>query len=176
MIFQEALSVPDDIKSRPSGLMAKAPELNRYSRPGFRHYSRPGFRHELATAIAMLQNGLPDLAAYLAAAHHGKVRLSIRSLPNETHPDNPDTRFARGVWDRDTMPGVSLGGKTDVPQTILDLSYMELGESETTGASWLARMTVLRDSQGIGPFRLTLMEALLRVADWRAGLSEGGVE
>ncbi len=49
-------------------------------------YSRKHFRHELATALAMLQAGLSPLAIYLAAAHHGKVRLSIRSLPNERHP------------------------------------------------------------------------------------------
>ena len=62
------------------------------------HYERKGFRHELASALAMLENGLPDLAAYLAAAHHGKVRLSIRSLPHEKSPDDPSKRFARGIW------------------------------------------------------------------------------
>jgi len=48
-------------------------------------YQRPGFRHELSSAIAMLLNGHSDLAAYLVAAHHGKVRLSIRSLPTKSN-------------------------------------------------------------------------------------------
>lgn len=47
-------------------------------------YRRRGFRHELASALAMLQAGMSDLAVYLVAAHHGKIRLSIRSLPTES--------------------------------------------------------------------------------------------
>ncbi len=46
---------------------------------------RRHFRHELASALAWLahHDGEPDsdLIAYLIAAHHGKVRLAIRSLP-----------------------------------------------------------------------------------------------
>ena len=45
---------------------------------------------------------------------------------------------------------------------------MELGENETTGPSWLSRMLTLRDDPGSGVFRLAFLEALLRVADWRA--------
>ncbi len=51
---------------------------------------RPGFRHELASALAWLQQyptaDDADLIAYLIAAHHGKVRMSIRSMPNEARP------------------------------------------------------------------------------------------
>src|SRR6266446_2227889 len=65
---------------------------------------RHGFRHELGSALAWLLNGPTDaverdLVAYLIAAHHGKVRLSIRSLPNEIgNPQKPDALFARGIW------------------------------------------------------------------------------
>ena len=76
-------------------------------------YKRPHFRHELASAlgvVTLLKAGqapkswadlapyLQNLALYLIAAHHGKVRLSIRSMPDEKTPDKPDVLFARGVW------------------------------------------------------------------------------
>ena len=51
-------------------------------------HARRFFRHELAGALAVLHPGSglfdalnePDLVAYLVAAHHGKVRLSVRSM------------------------------------------------------------------------------------------------
>jgi len=146
----------------PPGVWAKA--MGRMKK-----YNRPAFRHELASALAMLANGQPDLAAYLAAAHHGKVRLSIRSMPQEKAPcDNPAQLFARGIWDGDELPETALGGGTTLPASKLRLSYMALGDDEDTGPSWLARILALRDSPELGPFRLAFLEALLRVADWRA--------
>jgi len=130
-------------------------------------YGRIGFRHELASALAMTLHGLPDLAVYLAAAHHGKVRLSIRSLPKETRPQDPAIRFARGVWDGDTLPATELGGGVYLPETVLDLSLMEFGDGPS-GPSWLSRMLALRDDAELGPFRLAFLEALLRASDWRA--------
>lgn len=147
-------------------LWAKAPKMTSYK-------ERPGFRHELASALAMLEQGLPDLAAYLAASHHGKVRLSIRSLPHERHPDDPQRRFARGLWDGDELPAADLGGGLEIPATKLDLSFMELGEGPR-GPSWLGRTIVLRDE--LGSFRLAYLEALMRVADWRASAIEGGAK
>jgi len=147
------------------------------SKPKMKPYKRPGFRHELASAIAMLQNGQSNLEAYLVAAHHGKVRLSIRSLPHE-RPDDPEKRFARGVWEGDVLPRADLGGGIVTPETTLKLGYMELGENEETGSSWLTRMLKLREELGL--FRLAYLEALLRVADWRAsgkaGSSDNGGE
>jgi CRISPR-associated endonuclease/helicase Cas3 len=135
----------------------------------FKRYERRGFRHELASALAMMANRLPDLAVYLAAAHHGKVRLSIRSLPNEAKPSDPRIRFARGIWDGDILPECALGGGLKLPDTVLDLSSMELGDGPN-GPSWLARMLSLRDDPGIGPFRLAFLESLLRAADRRASM------
>lgn len=157
-VFQNAM--PDN---KPPGTWAK-------SAGKMKRYERPGFRHELASAIAILQNGLPNLVAYLAASHHGKVRLSIRSLPHEEHPTNKDKRFARGVWDGDILDNVELGGGKFSPKTELTLSYMELGDDEQTGPSWLARMLALRDD--LGPFKLAFLEALMRVADWRGSAGE----
>ena len=156
--FQSAIIDRDGGK-----LWAKAPKMTRYE-------ERPGFRHELASALAMLEHGLPDLDAYLAASHHGKVRLSIRSLPHERHPDETHKRFARGLWDGDELPAVDLGGGIEMPPTKIDLSFMELGEGPR-GLSWLARAIALRDE--LGPFRLAYLEALIRVADWRASADKG---
>ena len=133
---------------------------------------RHGFRHELGSALAWLLKGPAevaerDLIAYLIAAHHGKVRLSIRSLPEETgNPKQPDAVFARGIWQGDTLPAVPLGEFT-TPETTLDLSFMQMGEGPH-GASWLARMVALRDRIDLGPFRLAYLETLLRAADARA--------
>jgi CRISPR-associated endonuclease/helicase Cas3 len=132
--------------------------------------ARPHFRHELASALAALQAGLPDLAVYLAAAHHGKVRASIRSLPGERPPEGrPDARVARGILEGDVLPSTDLGSGVVMPDTALSLGVMELGESDA-GPSWVSRVLLLRER--LGPFRLAYLEALLRVADWRASQAE----
>jgi CRISPR-associated endonuclease/helicase Cas3 len=130
-------------------------------------YERKGFRHELASALAMLKHGIPDLAVYFAAAHHGKVRLSIRSMSHEQIPENSNIRFAGGIWDGDVLPEVDLGGGIKMQETVMDLSYIELGQGNK-GLSWVSRMTNLRDNENLGIFRLAFLESLLRIADWRA--------
>ena len=130
---------------------------------------RKYFRHELASALAWLQiQGRmakdADLVAYLIAAHHGKIRMSIRSLDKEKRPREPDRLFARGIWDGDILSHVEGILDQDVP---LDLSIMQMGEG-----SWLERMTGLRDKTALGPIRLGFMECILRIADWRASAKE----
>src|SRR5207244_7194535 len=56
---------------------------------GRARHARQGFRHELASALAWLAKGEGDdrdLVAFLLAAHHGKVRLSLRALPTDEGP------------------------------------------------------------------------------------------
>ncbi len=138
-----------------SDIWAKAPRMERYD--------RLGFRHELASALALLHTGHDDLAVYLAAAHHGKIRLSLRALPNETPPPE-GIRFARGIREGDILPPAD-----GLPEVVLSLACMELGDS-AEGASWAERMIGLLETWG--PFRLAFWEALVRLADWRASAEE----
>ncbi|MFN0084993.1 MAG: CRISPR-associated helicase Cas3' [Blastocatellia bacterium] len=135
------------------------------SNRGGRH-ARKHFRHELASALALLQTGASDLMVYLAACHHGKVRLSIRAMPGETKPETKDTLFARGLWQGDPLPPVDLGDGVITAEVQLDLATMLLGASTDGGRSWLERMIALRDELGI--FRLAFLECLIRAADVRA--------
>ncbi len=168
--FQAKIN-PEALKKFPNLSVGKAPkDAWRRDRLPERFLESDGrrkyFRHELVSGIIALQLGKHDLVAYLAAAHHGKVRLSIRSMPDEYVPPNKG-RFARGVWDEDKVPQTYLGDEVKLSDIILDLSYMDLGCSPK-GASWLSRMLSLRDSPDLGPFRLSYLEALVKAADERA--------
>jgi CRISPR-associated helicase Cas3 len=160
-VFQKALTA----KATPDFPLPD--ELHRWGKSGGRseRYARPGFRHELASALGMLALGHSDLSCYLAAAHHGKVRLSIRSLPNEK-PALNGRRFARGVWEGDSLPEVKLGGGVIAPAVTLSLAPMELGLSADGQPSWAER--VLNLLEHYGPYRLAYLEALLCAADRRA--------
>jgi len=133
--------------------------------------SRRHFRHELASMLTWLANGecneKHDLIAYLIAAHHGKVRMGLRALPDESSPKD-ERRFARGVWEGDRLPAFNLGNWS-IPETELRLSIMELGSGEQ-GPSWTERTQRLLSTHG--PFELAWLEALVRIADWRASRME----
>ncbi len=129
-------------------------------------HSRKRFRHELASALALLQTDASDLVVYLAACHHGKVRLSIRALPDENKPDEKDRRFARGIWQDEMLPATDLGDGVQKTAIKLDLEPMLLGASEDGKPSWLERMLNLRERLGV--FRLAYLECLIRAADVRA--------
>ncbi|MGJ3241645.1 MAG: type I-G CRISPR-associated helicase/endonuclease Cas3g [Opitutales bacterium] len=166
-VFQDMLKAAGEPPD-PHTLWAKAER-----RGGFPDTWRRGFRHELASALAWLGNHpecsalTTDLVAYLIATHHGKIRLSLRSMPGETEPKDPNRLFARGVWDGEELPPVDLPDGQTVGPTKLDLAVMRMGAS-SGGPSWLSRMLALRDDPALGPFRLAFLETLLRAADGRA--------
>jgi CRISPR-associated endonuclease/helicase Cas3 len=126
--------------------------------------SRKFFRHELASALAWLHEGRSDLGAFIIAAHHGKVRLSLRARPTEKAAPE-QRRFCNGVWDGDVLPATDLGDGVKTGEQKLSLALMELGGGGE-GPSWADRMLRLLDE--LGPFRLAWLETLVRVADWRA--------
>ena len=109
-----------------------------------------------------------DLIAYLIAAHHGKVRMSLRAVPEEQAPPQPERRYARGIWEGDSLPSIELPAEA-IPETTLRLDLMEFGEGDM-GPSWTDCVQRLLDAYG--PFRLAWLEALVRIADWRASKKE----
>ena len=131
----------------------------------------------LAAEIAALNVKQFNLLIYLVAAHHGKVRLSLRSSPDDLREDvpwpcPPETRQARGVREGDSLPDVALPGidftssQILAPAVTLHLDVMDLGLSSASGPSWRERTCALLATHG--PFRLAWYEAILRVADQRA--------
>jgi CRISPR-associated endonuclease/helicase Cas3 len=121
--------------------------------PKYKHFSfLKGYRHELASAIATARQGAPFLAQYLIAAHHGKVRESLRSPNGEFNP-----QILRGVkLGTDQLPQVQLGEET--------LSEVTLNYPEAT--SW--RKNVYRLLKQYGAFQLFYLETLIRNADVEA--------
>lgn len=155
-------------ENAPLGLLAKSGHGGGRMPAHRRH-----FRHELASALAWLAHhdneDACDLVAYIIAAHHGKVRLSIRSLPEEQPPKNwpEDTLIARGVLQGDVLPVIP---NLTTKETTLSLDLMRMGESPSGRPSWLARMIALRDQ--LGPYHLAYVEMMLRAADMRASAKE----
>ncbi len=147
---------------------------------------RPNMRHEAAAALAMWHRyrtggaSYPALAVYLAAAHHGKVRTVFRSLT-----DTGDDAF--GVPPQPTA--LTWNGQT----WPLDFSVVKDGaEGQWTAAGFVlegygwtglvadllgpwrqedkseAGVVPENEPRELGPFRLAYLEALVRIADWRA--------
>lgn len=164
--FQEMIvsGLAFDDPRRDQGPWAKSD-----GRPGRRN-QRAFFRHELASALAWLAAGNSDLGAFLIAAHHGKVRLSLRSRPGEEPPPGAPRRFANGVHDGDQLPETDLGAGVSMPAQTLSLACMEAG-SDQGEPTWADRMFGLLDR--LGPFRLAYLESLIRIADWRASRKRG---
>lgn len=130
----------------------------------------PYFRHELASALALLGEGSvalatvaePGLVVYLVAAHHGRVRLAVRSTPEEQRSGR-----LLGISEGDMLPPVAVPGGR-LPAATLSLATVRLGRAEDGAPSWTERALTLLARDDLGPFRLSFLEAVVRLADWRA--------
>ncbi|MFA5312028.1 MAG: CRISPR-associated helicase Cas3' [Methanomassiliicoccales archaeon] len=166
--FQKRMVVGTGRSAEERGPWAKAPKDSWNVRGnGIRKH----FRHELLSGILARENGCSDIVCYLAAAHHGKVRMSLRSMPDEIVPFDPSKKYARGIWEGDVIPEFHLDSASIVKGWTVELESMKLGN--TNGRkSWLAMSIGLRDDLSLGPFRLAFLEALIKAADERAS---GGI-
>ncbi|HXO51566.1 MAG TPA: CRISPR-associated endonuclease Cas3'' [Mycobacterium sp.] len=121
------------------------------------------FRHELVSALWLCEasddlldgSPEPDLVTYLVAAHHGKVRVTIRGQPDEP------PGITLGVQDGSCTIGFTLDDRS-IPSVTLSLRPTTHGVGSLT-----SRAIALRDRADLGPFRLAFCEALVRAADWQ---------
>jgi CRISPR-associated endonuclease/helicase Cas3 len=155
----------------------------------------------LATRLRLLGESEVNLLLYLIATHHGKVRGRLQMteqdqdyvisshrlaqyVPHEetnvalvAQPGalvSADAMPVRGVRTGDQLSAVmfTLGDGTQivVPPVTLCTDLAAIGWSSRYGRSWTDRMTELQQEQG--PFRLAMLETVLRAADIRVSRGE----
>ncbi len=160
-VFQEAMHAETALAGPPDGTGRDVILAKRVGRAP--RYTRRGFRHELASALAYLaSHETPDpLVTYLVAAHHGRVRLGARAIPQEAAAHFRPTVLGCATGDR--LPQVQLDTSTVCSEVTLDLAPLELGAD--TGETYTDMALGLLEC--LGPIRLGFLEAILRTADVR---------
>jgi CRISPR-associated endonuclease/helicase Cas3 len=125
------------------------------------HSARPYFRHELVSALMLMSGDHPWLVAYLVAAHHGYVRVSVRPGPDETP-------LILGVQTGDRTPPIELSTGERFPAGTLQPAAF------SSEGWWTPRALSLLNRDDLGPFRLAYLETLVRVSDWRSSARHDG--
>ncbi len=125
------------------------------------------FRHELASLLLIdgplgeLVDGAADadLVRYLVLSHHGKLRVQVRE------PDQRSTEVLLGLVNGALW---SVPPLLEMPaaELTVDLEQFNFGGDR----SWTRTALALRDKYQ--PFVLAYLEALVRIADWRASAGD----
>jgi CRISPR-associated endonuclease/helicase Cas3 len=167
-IWQDAIRqlATDRAEINEGGPWAKSPGKGRLEFNG-----KIAFRHELASLLLIdgplrgLLAEAPDqdLARYLVLAHHGKLRVQVRDPADQAVLPSGEaaTRKILGLQDGSKARIPAMLGQPATTLTV-DLGQFELGDER----SWTRTVLELRDKYG--PFVLAYVEAVVRIADWRA--------
>ena len=154
--FQEMLRKAGNVESKHPRDGVDYAKSN--SRRGSSWRDRHQFRHEVASALAYLaEENADDLVAWLIMAHHGKVRMTPTPWNDQRLDD------VAGVRPGDRIPAraMSLVAREEAFELDPDLLVPSV-----IHPGWQGRAVKLL--AGHGPQFLAYLEALVRVADWRA--------
>ena len=137
-----------------------------WDRGRLRH-GRKHFRHELASALAVLQQGLPFRGRVpdRGPPWPGTAGDPYAAWGGEPQND-PNDAFALGVHHGDLLPERRSRRGTDVAATHARPVADAVGRREQSGRRGA------ETAGGLGPFKLAYLEALLRAADVRASRKE----